>query len=217
MRKNSKEAARYYDMRADYARGGSPGWKFLNYDTLQRDHKGIRAAPPWPNGVSASPDGGPWRFPDYVERPRFLFDKKFGRPPRDLESIDGFWIVSAPLKATLEAVDPEACEFRACDTLQSSGEPGPERWMCTITRAFLDAVDLEQSERLLVGKYPNGANRYSRTPLTKLRFKSDVVGKAHLFHAVETSVYLVYCDQIMKDACKTAALKGIMFNDIANP
>jgi hypothetical protein len=210
--KSEKEAI-YYHMNADFTRGGAPGWKFLNHDTVQKDHKGIRPVPPWPDGVTASSRGGPWRFPDFVETPRFLFDPKLGRPPRDVENIDGFWVVSGEMKAVLEATDPEACEFRPCKTVLSSGDPGPERWLCTITRAFLDAVDLETTEGLLVGRNPDGSISYTRTPLTKLRFKRDVVAGARLFHVVEISAHTVYCDQIMKDACKVAGLKGIRFRE----
>jgi hypothetical protein len=211
-----KGATTYYDMDYDFA-GGSPGWKFLNNDTLQKDHKGITPVPPWPNGVTTSPNAGPWRFPDFVEKPRFLFDKKFGRAPRDLENIDGFWMVSAPMKAVLEATDPEACEFRACETVLRSGRPGPERWLCAVTRAFFDSVDLKATEGLTVGRYPNGATNYMKTVLTKLRFNPEVVGTAHLFHAVEISSRLVYCDQVIKDACEAAGVMGVRFCDTANP
>ena len=209
----SEKAPIYYHMDADFTRGGAPGLKLSNYDTVQKDHKGICPVPPWPNGVTASPHGGPWRFPVFVETPRFLFDRKLGRPPRDVENIDGFWIVSAEMKAVLEATDPEGCEFRPCETVLTSGDPGPERWLCTITRAFLDAVDLEATEGLLVGRNPNGSINYAPTPLTKLRFKRDVVGGVHLFHVVEISGRRIYCDQIMKNACKAAGLKGIKFRE----
>lgn len=211
----SKNTAIYYNMNTDFTHGGSPGWKFLNYDTVQKDYKGISPVPPWPNGVTASPTGGPWRFPVFVETPRFLFDRKLERPPRDVENIDGFWIVSAKMKTVLEATDPEACEFRPCETVLTSGDPGPERWLCTITRAFLGAVDLEATEGLLVRTNPNGSISYTPTPLTKLRFKRDVVGGAHLFHVVAVPSRFLYCDQIMKDACKRAGLKGIRFAETA--
>jgi hypothetical protein len=210
----SEKAAIYYDMDADFTRGGSPGWKFLNHDTVQKDHKGICPVPPWPTGQKTTKDG-PWRFPVFVETPRFLFDRKLGRPPRDVENFDGFWIISAGMKAVLETTDPEACESRRCETVLASGDAGPERWLCTITRAFLGAVDLEATEGLLSRRNPNGSISYMPTPLTKLRFKRDVVGSAHLFHIVEISARGVYCDQIVKDTCKAAGLKGIKFLDAA--
>jgi hypothetical protein len=212
----SKNTAIYYEMAADFARGGAPGLKLLNYDTVQKDHKGICPVPSWLNDVTASPSGGPWRFPVFVETPRFLFDRKLGRPPRDVENIDGFWIVSSEMKAVLETVDPEACEFRPSETILNSGDAGPERWLCTITRAFLGAVDLEATEDLLVGRNPNGSISYTPTLRTKLRFNHDVVGSAHLFHVVGIPWRFIYCDKIVKDACKVAGLKGIRFREAAS-
>ena len=174
---------------------------------------GLAVEPPWVIGVSTMPDAGPWRFPHWVEVPRFLFDKKLGRSPRDLENLDGYWLVSAAMKTVLEATDAEACEFCACETVLASGEPGPERWLCTITRAFLGSVDIDATEGLLISKNPNGSLAYTATPMTKLRFRRDVVGSAHLFHVVEISSNRVYCDQAIKDACKAAGLRGIRFRN----
>jgi hypothetical protein len=215
LKARSEKAPIYYDMDADFTRSGPPEWKFLNSDTVQKNHKGIRAVPPWPTGGATTKDG-PWRFPVFVETPRFLFDRKLGRPPRDVENIDVFWIISREMKAVLETADPEACEFRPCETVLGSGDPGPERWLCTITRAFLDAVDLEATEGLLSRRNPNGSMSYTPIPLTKLRFKRDVVEGAHMFHVVEISAHRVYCDQIMKDVCKAAGLKGLKFREAAS-
>ena len=209
----SEKAPIYFQMGADFVRGGA-GLKLLNYDTVQKDHKGICASPPWPTGQRTANDG-PWRFPVFVEAPRFLIDRKLGRPPKDIEGVDGFWFVSSEMKAVLEATDPAGCEFRPCETVLASGDRGPERWLCTITRTFFDAVDFDATEALLVGKYPNGVSSYTPTPRTKLRFRQDIVKGAHLFHVVEISSRTVYCDQIMKDACKTAGLKGIRFAETA--
>jgi hypothetical protein len=138
--KGRSSAPGYYTVSEDYTRGRAPGWRFLNYDTLQRDRRGITPAVGWPDGYLNLPNG-PWRFPDYVEPPRFLIDRRLGRPPRDLENIDGIWIISSAMKEVLEAVDPTACEFRRCETFLASNEPGPETWLCVVNRAFVNAVD----------------------------------------------------------------------------
>ena len=68
-----------------------------------------------------------------------------GRLPGDLEPYDGIFFVSKALKAVIEALDPGACDIRPCDTVLSSGEPGPELWLCSVTRAFIEAIDFEHS------------------------------------------------------------------------
>jgi hypothetical protein len=48
-----------------------------------------------------------------------------------------------------------------------------------------------------------------------LILKEDVVGSAHVFRMAHLKPAII-CDQQMKDACKAAALKGIVFRDAAN-
>ncbi len=163
--KRQSKALTYYRISSDFTRGGPPGWKFLNYDTLQKDHSGITPSDGWPDGYLQLPRG-PWRFPDYVDTPRFLIDRKLGRPPRDLEDIDGIWIISAAMKAVLETIDPTACEFRRCETFLVSNVPGPETWLCSVTRAFVGAVDPEASEYLDVTVGCDRLPLYGASPLT---------------------------------------------------
>jgi len=157
----------YYKMSSDY-RGNSPGMKILNYDTLQRDRKGITPAVGWPDGYLTLPKG-PWRFPDYVEVPRILIDARLGRTPRDLEDFDGIWVISGAMKAVLLSVDPAACEFRPCETILRSGESGRESWLCTVTRAFVGAVDPAGSENLDVRKRSDGLSAYAMDVTWRLR------------------------------------------------
>jgi len=140
--------------------------------------------------------------------------KKTRSPPRDLECMDGIWIISAAMKAVLEAVDPEVCEFRRCETVLPSGEAGRETWLCTINRAFVGAVDVEASERLDVRRNINGTLSLATHALTRLKFRTEVIGNAHLFHIGEMAS-AVFCDQTMKDACKAAGLKGVRFREIS--
>jgi Protein of unknown function (DUF1629) len=212
-KKRSTSEPVYYEISQDYVRGGVVGWEFSNYATLQKDHRGMNPAASWPDGYLQLPRG-PWRFPDYVEAPRFLISKKLGRPPRDLECIDGIWIISAAMKAVLEAVDPEICEFRRCETVLPSGEVGRETWLCTINRAFVGAVDVQASEHLQVRRNFNGTLSLATHALTRLKLRAEVVGNAHLFHIAEMA-HAVYCDQTMKDACKAAGLKGARFREVS--
>jgi len=198
----------YYMIDADYIRGGAPWLEILNRKTLKGNGHGLTLCI-WPDGYLQLPRG-PWLFRDFVETPRLLFDKKLGRPPRDLENESGVWVVSAAMKAVLEAVDPAACDFRPCETVLPSGEPGRETWLCTVTRAFVGAVDQDASEFLLVRQGVNGLPAYGVYNLTKLQLKQDVIGGAHLFRIAEMAG-AVYCDQAMKDACKAAGVKGVLF------
>jgi hypothetical protein len=72
------------------------------------------------------------------------------------------------MKAVLEPVDPDACEFVCCETVLPSGGRGGETWLCVITRAFAGAVDEQASVKLRLlrserkGRMQGcGTNRYS--------------------------------------------------------
>ena len=190
--------------------GNGPGWELVNYDTLQKGYTGLEPEDAWPDGYLRLPRG-PWRIPDYVETPRFLIDKKFGRPPHDIESIDGYFFLSSKLKAVFEAVDPSACEFRRCETYLRSGEAGPETWLCAVTRAFVGAVDIEKSDVRLMPT-ADGLPRFSNAH-PKLKFKFEVIGDVHLFRIGELAGAVI-CDQFFKDACKAATIKGAVFDPI---
>jgi hypothetical protein len=203
----------YYKVSPDFVRGGPPGWNFVNEGTIQKDSFGLPPKIAWPDGY-LNMARGPWRFPEYVERPRFLIAKKFGRPPRDLEGIHPYWIVSTRMKAMLRAVDPEACEFCPCETVLPSGEPGPERWLCSVTRAFVGAIDVDASVNLEVSFNFDGLPWFGRTLTTKIQFRPEVVGATHLFTVGEMAGS-IFCDHDFKGACKTAELNGIRFNSIS--
>lgn len=204
----------YYEMCADYMLS-RVGMKFLNYDTVQRDHRGITPAVAWPDGYLQMPRG-PWRLPEFVEVPRFLIDKKLGRAPKDLEDFDGIFFISATMKAILEEIDSAACEFRRCETILPSGEPGRETWLCAVTRAFVGAVDVQASENLKIGQGPNKRPSYAIPGgvTTKLKLLPDVIGNAHLFHLAEMP-RRVFCDQTVYEACKVAKMAGIRFTNIS--
>jgi hypothetical protein len=118
------------------------------------------------------------------------------------------------MKAVIGAVGPEACEFRRCETVLPSGEPGRDTWLCVVTRGFVGAFDPEASVNLNSRPGPNGGLSYGTNLTTRLQFRPEVIGSAHLFHLAEMPT-AVRCDQVMKDACKAAGLKGIRFRLIS--
>jgi uncharacterized protein YjbI with pentapeptide repeats len=205
--KRSKEP-RYFEIYSDYC-GKLLCWELENIDRLQTNGRRLTAPEAWPDGYLQSLRG-PWNLPDYLERPRFVIDEKNGRLPRDLEVYDGVFFVSKAMKAVLEALDPGACDIRPCDTVLSSGEPGPELWLCSITRAFIGAIDFERSAISVSFFADNGLPMYGLGGNTKIRFKPEVINGAYLFHAAELSGY-VFCDEPFKQACKDAGLKGLRF------
>lgn len=213
--KKRKRRPRYYAMDEDICGLRSAGFKLLNSESLQKDAKGIAPAIGWPDGYGVLPRH-PFRFPDYLEVPRILVDKRLGRPLRDLENRSGFWYVSPMMKSVLEEFAPGACEFRRCDTVLPSGDIGPELWLCSVTRFLYgrDVIDAEATKGFSVLEDQNGLLDYGLTPFFSLQFRPEAVGSEHLFRLVELGRW-VFCDQCMKDACKAAGVKGVSFEKMA--
>lgn len=185
----------FYRMDADYNLGGKPGLRLENADIVERYLHGWRSDP---------------NYAKLPARPRFLFDKKLGRPPRDIEGYVGHWLVSDRLKAVLEEVDHDAFGFASCEVCLPDGTAGPHRWLCNVVRV-LDALDEQASELRIVEDM--GQKVYWLAGPTRLIFREDVVGPAHVFRMAFMEVTVI-CDQTMKDACRKADLKGIDFADV---
>lgn len=190
-----------------------PFFEIANKERLQ-ECGSLLAEPGWPDGYARLPRH-PWRLPDYREAPFLLFDKKFGRPARDLENFDGLWFVTSAMKALIERIDPESCDFRECATAWTSGESGPEYWLCSVTRMLFgwDVIDLEKSKKLTVDIRPDGFPSYRPTPVDFVHLKPEAIGSAHLFRIVGLGGY-TFCDEAWKDACKEAGIKGGAFSRI---
>jgi hypothetical protein len=195
---------KFYMMGPDY-RLGRAGFVIENIKVLAPD-----------TGMLESPRGE--GFPNYPEPPRFLFDKKIGRAPRDLE-LSHYWLISDRMKAVFEAVDHAGFAFTPCDVRLGKGRyDGPNYWLCDVLRV-LDAVDESQS-RLKVGivedpKYRNFGMKYYSILVeggAKLVFREEAIGSAHVFRVAHMDATII-SDQVLKDACKTAGVGGIRFRD----
>lgn len=168
--------------------------------------------------IHSLPDPG--HLSDFVgPTPRITFDPR-GRRLRDYEEWYGFWLISDRAKNVLEAVEPEAFFFLACDIhVQNKVWDGPRYWFCDVRR-FLDAVDEERS-RLKIGISDDPAARdfgqkiYDFFGDVELVFKDELVGDAHVFRMAYAELRII-CDQALKDAWKSAGLRGMLFKDASD-
>ena len=191
---------KFYDMSFDYSMGGMPGYSLDNLGQ-----------------VTLRPPSGQRGFPKYPEAPRILFDKDAGRLPPDLEQFHAYWLVSDRTKSVLQAVDPTGFIFVACKVRIPGGDyDGPDYWLCDVIRV-LDALDetqsrLKISRRGETGYLYSGEKHYSLAGGAELVFKDDIIGNMHVFRMAYQEPTVI-CDQVLKDACKAAGLKGIKFRD----
>lgn len=206
MRGRKPKAPQYYRFSAALT-DRPPFFELANEERLQACGS-LLAEPGWPDGYAQLPRH-PWRLPDYREPPLLLFDKKFGRPARDVENQDGLWFVTSAMKAFLENVDPEACDYRKCDTEWTSGEAGPDYWLCSVTRMLYgsDVIDVDKSTKVKVRIEPDGFPTYQTISDRYVHLKPEAVGSAHLFRILGKGGS-IYCDQFVKDSFKAAGLKG---------
>jgi hypothetical protein len=173
--------------------GRPPGIELENRKTLRQGTRLIRGVEPG--------------FPPLPEPPRYVIDRTLGPPPRDLWEDEGYWLTSDRMKAVLENVDREAFAFMKCEVRMRNGEPGPRYWLCDVMRV-LDALDESAS------RPANGAgNAYFPTGGAKLVFNDWMVGSAHVFRMARAEPWVI-CDQVLRDACRQAGLKGIQFSDV---
>jgi hypothetical protein len=206
---------RFYEVAADFQ--GPVDWLVLiNGASLQDNGWTLSASPTWPDGYAVLPRH-PFRFPHYLETPRFRFNLRPGKLMRDIKGAEIFWCISRRMKDLIERIDPSSCEFRQCNTEATSGEPGPEYWLCSVTRLIFgrDLIDSEATENLTLRPKDAGLFHYHLPRGSKFRFKANAIDPSHhLFRVVEMAGP-IYCDQLFKDSCKEAGLKGLKFDLIA--
>lgn len=186
--------------------GGEPGHGlfFENEDKLRIP----------PRLIVRPQDGG---FPALSERPRIVFDRKRGKPPRDLEGgMSGYWFVSGRLKQVLEKADPEGLSFVECDYILPDGSKGPVHFLCDVTRE-IDALDLVRSKvKILTYKEAPGVQYFSIAGVVggaELRFNADLVGSAPVFVQPRLGANPI-CDSTIREACKALdGLTGVRFRD----
>lgn len=191
-----KKAPKLYRFELDLRISTLPGWKMENFDAL-----GVGPVLHSPRGKRS--------FPPLLETPRLLIDKSLGRPPRDRELFDDFWLVSDRMKSVLEAVDREGVAFLRCETRSLRGG-APVYWLCDIVRE-LDVIDEEKSNFKVLDDGTDFRRYDGMVTDSSFVFREEAIGSAHVFRA--RFLNRVVCDQAMKDACKAAGLKGLRFGN----
>ena len=150
-------------------------------------------------------------FPPLSAPLRLLIDRSLGRAPADWELFHDFWLVSDRMKGVLEAVDREGVAFLKCESRSLGRKAAPDYWLCDVIRV-LDAIDEEKSQGEIL-EDGTESRRYSPMGRPSLVFKEEAVGSAHIFRPRFWGK--IICDQTMKDACKSAGMRGIRFQDAA--
>ncbi len=191
------EKGKFFQMGPDICRGGRAGFTIQNLSKLLR------------SGNVLEPKPGTRGFREYPELPFLRLDRTLGRPLRDLELYHAYWLVSAATKDLFTSLDADGFAFLKCNVFTEQGEPGPEYWLCDVTRV-LDALD-DESSAVKIMHGPLG-KWYDFSGGAKLVFRHEVVGSARVFR-LSYNALSAFSDRQMKDACKSAGLKGIHFRD----
>lgn len=206
---NQPKAGEFFHLEPDVRRGGKGhGVIFENRQALLTP----------PRLILKPEEGG---FPPLREVPRLVYDPREGVPPEDLEGgMSGYWLVSERLRQVMEAVDPDAFVFTQTDYRLADGSKGPTYFLCDVIRT-LDALDEEASTlNIIISDDYEAGKHYSLAGGTRLAFKRDVLGSAHVFRLAFNGG--VFCDRLFKDAVTAAGIvtakrtNGLWFYDVVN-
>lgn len=200
LRPRASSGRKFYEMTFDYRAAGRHGYELANRDVLV--------------GRSALHAPSSRGFPDYPEPPLFLFDRRKGRLPRDLEEFDAYWLVSDRMKSVLQAIDANGFAFLACDVRSADGSQESVYWLCDVVRV-LRGID-ETRSRLRIWHHERTGAKYYSLGNAELKFREDLIGDAHVFRNCYMEA-CVFCDQKLKDACQAAGVKGVKFRDASKP
>ena len=150
-------------------------------------------------------------FENWTEIPRLVIGKDNGSPLRDFEQKAGLWLISPAVREMFEELDPGAFDFRACIVEHADGSPGPQRWLCDITRV-IDALDEEASDvRVVIER--NNHRYYSFSQPKKMVFKSHLIEK-YLFFRMKFAADCAVCAEEIKLEFKARGFKGASFDPV---
>ncbi|WP_369939893.1 DUF1629 domain-containing protein [Xanthomonas medicagonis] len=206
---NQPKKGEFFELLPDARRGGKGhGVIFENEQALLT-----------PPRLILQPDEG--GFPPLRETPRLIYDPKEGALPQDLEGgFSGYWLVSERLRNVMESVDADAFAFADTDYRLADGSKGPTVFLCDVVRT-LDALDEEASELdIKIGDDYEAGKYYSLAGGSRLAFRRDVLGNAHVFKLPFNDG--VFCDRVFKEAVEAAGIgangnsDGLWFYDVVN-
>ena len=152
-------------------------------------------------------------FPDLPETPKLRCTSAAIRGLHDKIDHSGYWLISERMKAVLTEIDPDAFAFAPCEIVDLRGAPGPVRWLCDVIRV-VDALDEAASDARLT--YYGERKAYNLMGTRRLVFDAALVGSAHVFRMEHMRPQII-CDDIFRDACKSAGLKVLRFGNAIDP
>jgi hypothetical protein len=191
------KARKFYTMRANPV-GRLSDFQFENLELLL-DGKTVLLPPDGQRG-----------FPAYPETPRVVVGNRNRRPPGDLERFHAYWFISDRLKLIFESIDPHGFAFQACDVHLRDGSNGSAYWLCDVVRT-LSAFGEPTLQEFRLYQQSTGNKYCGFLGRTDLVFNEDVIAGSHIFRT-PYSWRDIFCDQNLKDACKQAGMKGIVFD-----
>ncbi|MCO4316820.1 DUF1629 domain-containing protein [Phyllobacterium sp. 21LDTY02-6] len=200
-RQERLKARKFFTIGHDYRGGGKgPGIKLINGKALITTGMTMFCPPRGRRGFALP----------LAETPHFIEEKGY-RPTRDLEANGFYWFISQRTKEVFESVDPEGFAFVPCDFTLPDGSKGDQRYLCDVIRE-LDAIDEEKSKVKV--EYEGEWKAYNPMGGASIVFDEERTGDAHVFKQIHLGGLI--CDDVLRDACKSAKLTGILFRDAAD-
>ncbi|MCX8281897.1 DUF1629 domain-containing protein [Phyllobacterium sp. 0TCS1.6C] len=195
------KARKFFTIGHDYRGGGKgPGIKLINGKALITTGMTMFCPPRGRRGFALP----------LAETPHFIEEKGY-RPTRDLEANGFYWFISQRTKEVFESVDPEGFAFVPCDFTLPDGSKGDPRYLCDVIRE-LDAIDEEKSKVKV--EYEGEWKAYNPMGGASIVFDEERTGDAHVFKQIHLGGLI--CDDVLRDACRSAELTGILFRDAAD-
>lgn len=141
----------------------------------------------------------------------FLYRKKLGRKPRDLDDFENCWLVSDSCARFLMEWTPDTFDFRAGTLSFEDGSAPRKVWLCDVVRAF-DAIDRQRSKVEFADpmkRLYKVAGRYD------LVFDRETVRGSRIFRDKHVPV-IAYCDHETSRQFKKRSLRGAVFRKVGD-